>query len=125
MHFAPCPSLHSMQASGRIKGMKDIVESLKKEPKRYISLAEIASKRLMPWARDGRTIRTLLEKDRKGLNLLNARMTGAGSRRRYMVRAENLINYLLTSGPYLMGTVRKMKTNGKGNSRGSASKKAR
>ena len=111
MHLSPPPCLHTVQAGHTIKGMKDLVDSLKRDPKREYSLAEIASKRLMPWARNGRTIREILENDRIGQNLLNAKVTGLGNRRRYTVRAEDLITYLATVGPYLLGTVRKTKPN--------------
>lgn len=95
--------------------MKEIVESLKKNPKREYSLSEITTKRFIPWALNYRTIRAIIEKDRVGYNLLNTRVSGGrtAAGRRYTVRGEGIINYLVTVGPILLGTVRKSKTNGK------------
>ncbi len=65
--------------------------------------------RLLPWAKDERTVRKILEQDKKGPNVLRAKITGTGSNRRYLVEGKYIISYLQIYGPALMGTVRKPK----------------
>ena len=89
--------------------MKKTVEFLKKDPSRTYTLADFEKLKLLPWARNQRTVRKLLDADKKGPNILRAKITGTESQRRYLVRGEMIIDYLLTYGPALMGTARKPK----------------
>lgn len=89
--------------------MKKTVDFLKKDPSRQYTLADFEKLKLLPWARDQRTVKKLLDADKKGSNVLKAKITGTASQRRYLVEGTNLINYLLTYGPILIGTVRKPK----------------
>lgn len=89
--------------------MRKTVEFLKKHPNKTFTLSEIASMQLMPWARDSRTIRKLIERDFEGANLLNATVKGVGGQRRYTMQAKDIRKYLQTYGPALMGTTRQLK----------------
>lgn len=108
-----------MHTSANVNDMKDIVETLKKHPRKTYSLVDVVSLKLMPWARDGRTVRRLIDEDFAGANLLQATVTGAATQRRYLLTGRGIIKYLQTYGPALMGTVRKnRKTYGKKRSGG-------
>lgn len=85
--------------------MKEQVENLRRN--KVYTLTEIT--RYMPWAKNGRTVRKILEADRKGPNLLNVQITGTASQRRYLVEGKYLISYLKINGPSLMALVRKPK----------------
>lgn len=98
-----------MQAHPTMKAMRSIVETLKRDPKRKYTLAEIQAMRMMPWAKNGRTIRKILDADRSGPNLLKSKITGTASQRRYLVEGRHLISYLQEYGPGLMALVRKPK----------------
>lgn len=98
-----------MQASNKIKSMEAIVEALKKEPKRWYTLSELQDEKMMPWAKNGRTIRKILDADRHGPNLLKSQITGTASQRRYLVQGQYLIKYLTIYGPGLMALVRNSK----------------
>lgn len=89
--------------------MEAIVEALKKEPKRWYTLSELQDEKMMPWAKNGRTIRKILDADRHGPNLLKSQITGTASQRRYLVQGQYLIKYLTIYGPGLMALVRNSK----------------
>lgn len=94
-----------MQTSRIVKDMEAPVEALQKS--RVYTLAEIT--RFMPWAKDGRTMRKILDADMHGPNVLRCEITGTGKGRRYLVQGRHLISYLKIYGPALMSTVRKPK----------------
>lgn len=75
----------------------------------WFTLGDIESLKLIPWARNGRTIRRLIEADAIGRNVLQAKISGEGSRRSYLVRPKRMAKYLLTYGPAMMATVRNTK----------------
>lgn len=100
-----------MQAQDTMKDMKNIVELLRKKPRATYTLTDVERLGLIPWARNGRTIRKAIDADFEGGNLLGAIVTGAASQRRYLLPARGLIKYLQTYGPALMATVRKPKHN--------------
>lgn len=77
------------------------------DPKRKYSLVDIVTEGLMPWARNSRTVRKIIEQDRKGHNLLKTTIKGRSGQRRYEVLGDDLIAYLTIAGPYLIGAVRK------------------
>ncbi len=89
--------------------MKKQVEILQKSPSRVYGLMDFKTLSLLPWAKDERTVRKILEQDKKGSNILHAKITGTGSNRRYLVEGRYIIKYLQIYGPALMGTVRKPK----------------
>lgn len=98
-----------MQSKDTLNHMETIVAGLKKDPKRWYKLSELQEKKVMPWAKNGRTIRKILDADRKGPNLLKSQITGIASQRRYLVQGQHLIKYLLIYGPGLMALVRNSK----------------
>lgn len=98
--------------------MKKLIEFLRREPERKYNLKEIEEFNLIPWARNGRTIRNLLEKKRSALKV---RITGEGSHRRYSIKGVYLISYLEAYGFALMWKVRKPKHNAR-SKRGEKSK---
>lgn len=105
----PPSRMDTMQTASILNGMKDMVDSLKKHPSKTFTLTEIAQQGLLPWARDGRTIRKVIEADFEGANILQAIVRGEGNQRRYLVTARNLIKYLQIYGPALIGTTRQLK----------------
>lgn len=92
-----------------MKTLERAVETLKRSPKREYTIEEIRELRLIPWARDVRTIRKIILLDSKGEKLLAAKITGKDSQRRYLVRGAQIIKYLKKYGPVLMHTARKPK----------------
>lgn len=105
--------------------MKKQVVQLQKDPEKVYGLMDFKALKLLPWARDERTVRKILEADKKGQNLLHAKITGTGTKRRYLVAGKYIINYLQIYGPILMGTVRKPKNIYGGKNRSSVGKKGR
>lgn len=97
--------LHTVQAGRNIDPMKATVEVLRRN--KVYTLKDVAE--VMPWAKNGRTVRKILEADKKGPNLLHCKITGTASQRRYLVEGRHLINYIKNYGPALMSTVRKPK----------------
>lgn len=110
MHkLIPSRPLHTVQAQGTIRDMKEIVESLRKDQEATYSLMEAQRLGLIPWARNVRTLRKIIDADIESGNLFGAIVTGTASQRRYLLTARGIIKYLQTYGPALMGTVRKPK----------------
>ena len=89
--------------------MRSIVEALKKDPRRRLSVSDIKREGCMPWAAHHRTIVGTIRADMHGPNVLKAKVEGEGTQLRYTVEARNLINYLTAYGPVLMSMVRKPK----------------
>lgn len=87
--------------------MNKKVDFIKKNKIKAYTLTEIRDLKLIPWARNGRTIRKVIAAD--SMNLLKAKVIGVGSQRRYIVPANGLIKYLQTYGPVMIGMVRKTK----------------
>jgi hypothetical protein len=99
-----------MQTRGdTIVGMKDKVEALLKQRHGWLTLADIVKLQLIPWARDARTVRKLIDADAMGKNVLKAKVDGKSTQRRYLVRSTALTRYIEIYGPAMMGTVRKTK----------------
>lgn len=97
--------MHTIQPSSTIDLMKSKVEALRRN--RVYTLKEITQ--VMPWAKNGRTVRKILEADVHGPNMLHCEITGTGSQRRYFVEGKYLISYIKNYGPALLGTIRKPK----------------
>lgn len=89
--------------------MKKQVEFLQKDPTRKYNTADFVRLKLIPWARHQKTVKKIIELDKKGPNVLHAKITGVDNKRRYLVSGEYIINYLQIYGPILIGTVRKPK----------------
>lgn len=98
--------LQTVQAIGYNVDMKKRVDILRKTPKKIYTLKEMEAYKIIPWANNGRTIRKIIDQDKRGKNLLASRVTGIGSQKRYTVPTSGLIRYLQTYGPFLIGTVR-------------------
>lgn len=101
-----------MQPNPKMISMESKVDFLRINPVKEYTLTDIEVLNLIPWAKNGRTIRKAIAADRRGANLLGAKIKGAESQRRYIVPARGIIKYLKAYGPALMGTVRKPKHNG-------------
>lgn len=97
-----------MQTKRIIGNMKNVVEALRKQPLRWLSLVEMEREGVIAWAKNTRTIRKVIDRDRDADNLLRARIIGVGRQKRYTVQAAGLIRYLQAHGPSLIGTVRKV-----------------
>lgn len=63
-------------------------------PNKYYSLNEILKDNLFPWAQSLRTIKRFVETDAKEKNILKAVRTGERSGTRYLIKGENIINYI-------------------------------
>lgn len=94
-----------MATNGTMKGMSRInaiITQLNKEPNREYSLSDITRERLFPWAKDLKTIRSIVHRDLNGENLLKAQVEGTGRTTRYTVKGKNLVRFLTIYGPGLM-----------------------
>jgi hypothetical protein len=89
--------------------MDEIIATLKKHPNTWYNLADLQRMRAMPWATNGRTLRKILDADKKGPDMLQSVVTGDGAGRRYTVQGRALIKYLQTYGPGLMALVNNSK----------------
>lgn len=78
------------------------IKKLQKEPEREYGLSEMTQEGIFPWAKDLKSIRTIIARDLNGANLLKTRIEGEGRRKRYTVKAKNIIKFLETYGPGLM-----------------------
>jgi len=87
--------------------MRDNVEALKKKPNRKLSLSDIRQENLMPWARNQKTLLSLIKADLHGPNILKATVEGKGTNTRYQIEARNIIKYITIYGPVLERYVRK------------------
>ncbi len=74
-----------------------------------LSLSDIATNKLIPWARNARTLLKIIRADRRGENLLESVVTGKGRQRRYQITERALKRYIATYGPAFAGRVRKTK----------------
>jgi len=90
-----------------MKILEGAVEALKRSPKRELSVEDIREMQAMPWARDARTIRKMIELDAKGANVLGAKIAGYSTQKRYAVQRSRLIKYLRMYGPVLMHHARR------------------
>lgn len=92
-----------------MKKLERAVEALKRSPKREYTIEEISELQLIPWARNARTLRSIILQDSKGEKILDATITGRDTQRRYLVKGSQIIKYLRKYGPVLMHTARKPK----------------
>lgn len=76
------------------------------EKNRSYNLMEVVGLGL-PFARNYRTVRKLVDADRRGANVLQARITDAGGHQRTAVKGARLLKYLQAYGPVLYSRVRK------------------
>jgi len=98
-----------MKKHDTMKILERAVEALKRSPKRVLSVEDIREMQAMPWARDARTIRKMIELDAKGERVLAAKIVGLSTQKRYAVQRAHLIKYLRKYGPVLMHHARKPK----------------
>lgn len=98
-----------MQTEYIIQGMRKQVDFLKKDPEREYTIADFKRYKLMPWARNYRTLAKLIKQDFLGENVLKAKIEGEGKLIRYTIKGKHIINFINLYGPYLMGTIRKPK----------------
>lgn len=101
-------TLHSIQPSDTLEIVRRLVDTLANEnPEKIYSRMDIEEMRLMPWAKNGRTICKFIDADIVGKNILDAAVTGEGGRRRYQIKAKNLIKFLEQYGQLLLEFARK------------------
>ena len=92
------------------------------EPNRKYTLMDIVGLQL-PFARNYRTVRSLVDLDRQGANVMQAQVTDAGGHQRTLVRGSRLLKYLQTYGQILQRKARQpKKQHGKKRSAGHISK---
>jgi hypothetical protein len=95
-----------MQTNDTITVM-DLTKAI--EPKRIYTASDLVTGAYLPWARNIRTVKKLVDNDMAGENILNATIDGEGRQRRYQIEGKNIIKYIKKYGPALIGTVRKPK----------------
>ncbi len=89
--------------------MEDVVEILRKDSQKVYTVDNIQRMKLMPWARNSRTIVKILQADIQGPNFLGTQITGTDKHTCYLVPKKQLIKYLQIHGPGLMALARKPK----------------
>lgn len=82
--------------------MKEIVENLRRHPAKIYTLQDIEREKLIPGARNFRTIKKLVEADLAGPNILRAVPRDGGNKTHYAVRGRNIIKFLNTYGHVLV-----------------------
>lgn len=90
--------------------MKRALTKLTKNGPREYSLADICHEEFLPWVRDPRTLRKMIAEDKKGANILRAKVSGTGGQKRYTIDSTDLMVYLTTYGPAFAHKTRKQKT---------------
>lgn len=84
------------------------IKILERNPEKEWGLMDIVFHEIMPWARNSRTVRSILTQQATFLHTRFENNDGS-NKRRYFVKASELIAYLKAYGPALLGTVRKTK----------------
>lgn len=79
------------------------------EPKRIYTASDLVTGAYLPWARNIRTVKRMIDTDMAEENILQAIVEGEGRQRRYQLQGKNIIKYIKRYGPALMATVRKPK----------------
>ena len=64
-------------------------------PERWYSLSEMVQEQLFPWCRNIATYRRYILADRQANNFLKAFITGQGRSKKYKIKGENIIKYLV------------------------------
>ena len=94
-------SLLNKQADGKIWGMKHKVDFFKEHPNMVFTSSDILTLVAFPWARSSRTLTRLIKQDLEKENVLQAEVTGSGSRTRYLIKGKNITKYLIRYGDAL------------------------
>ena len=71
------------------------------EPEREYNLVEIYREKIFGNIKDIKTIKNIIQDDRKGENMLNVKIEGEGRLQRYIVRGGNIKKFLKKYGPGL------------------------
>ena len=79
--------------------MVKLKKSIEIEPEREYGLTEIQQMGIMPGMANIESIRAIVNRDRKGENMLKARIGGEGRLRRYKVKGKHLQKFLEKYGP--------------------------
>lgn len=82
-------------------------------PRKDYTSTDILRENLFPWAKHPLTLKKLIRKDAQGENLLEVKIEGVGRQTRYLIKGKNLLRFTRKYGTYLLGNVRKAKTNKK------------
>lgn len=74
------------------------------QDKTFYSLKDIVDEKMIPFYTSFNTLRNLIERDRKGRNILKVTVTGNGTNRRYHIRGENIkrFNDAVESGKVIL-----------------------
>jgi len=91
-----------MATNDKIKNMSKIQTTTKKLNKKLeeeLGLSEITKLGLFPGAKDLKTIRSIVQKDMDGKNLLKVKISGKGQSTRYAIKAKNIVKFLALYGP--------------------------
>lgn len=65
------------------------------EPQRWYSLVEMRDKQMFEWCKNLATYRRYVIADRNASNFLKAVIIGQGTQKRYRIKGENIIKYLV------------------------------
>ena len=87
--------MDNMQARGSIHCMSKV------DPKKVYTIKDIKQHGFLPWAKDTRTVRKILQS-----GVLKAKVTGEFNRKRYFVKGTDLQAYINHYGSALMRTAR-------------------
>ena len=65
------------------------------EKERWYTLSEMVEARLFNWCKDITMYRRYIFADRGARNMLKTVIIGSGTQRRYKIKGENIINYIV------------------------------
>lgn len=83
--------------------MSKVIRKHKVDPERWYSIKDVTDLGLFPWCKDFKTIRSWIQRDKKGKNILRVVVTGKGQQRRYKILGRHLLEFVTTveNGHYL------------------------
>lgn len=88
---------------------ESLIERVKNNPKKEYSSTDIEKLQIFPWAKSSRSIVTIIERDRSGENILEAKIDGKGTHLRYRISHRNIIKFLKRYAPVLINTTHQPK----------------
>lgn len=63
-------------------------------PKEWYSLNAIAKEKMLPWAKDIKTVRKVVDHDLKNGKILQPVITNTGHGKRYLIKGENILKFI-------------------------------
>lgn len=70
------------------------VKRAKIDPERWYGLLDIVTEGLFPWARNVKTVRKWVMLDKKGKNILKAKIVGEEKQLRYHIKGKNIVAFV-------------------------------